>query len=313
VRVQDDQDVRQADDPAGDDRPPERYDDDQRGPRLQVVLARAGVASRRAAEQLVLDGAVTVNGMTVTELPAWVNPQRDRVCVDGRPIQRPPRPRKREPSSGDGRVRQETRAGAGTTTLMVYKPRGVISTNDDPEGRTRVIDLVDTPADVPGGRLFPIGRLDIDSGGLILLTNDGELANRLTHPRYEVPKHYRVTVRGRPDEKVIQKLQRGLYLANRRPDRSPDAPAAKRAAMDRVRILRTDTDRRRQMRTHLAVTLTEGQNREVRRLLARLGHPVHRLQRVGIGPLRLKGLQVGQWRRLTAGEMRGLRKAAGLR
>jgi pseudouridine synthase len=165
-----------------------------------------------------------------------------------------------------------------------------------------VIDLVDLPGRT---RLFPVGRLDADSTGLMLLTNDGDLANRLTHPRYGVSKQYEVKVRGRLTEHDVRKLRDGLVLADRKAQQG-----GKRAAMQRVSILRHETDRTRGDRTTLLVTLTEGQNREIRRLLARLGFKVRKLKRTAIGPVRLKGLALGQWRLLTAGELRALKRAA---
>jgi len=278
--------------------------DASRGIRLQKALAEAGVASRRACEQLIESGRVRVNGQRVTELPAWVDPGQDTIEVDGEAIARPSR---------------KGRRGTRHTYLMLHKPRNVISTNRDPEGRRRVIDLIPSTA-LPGRpRLFPVGRLDADSTGLLLLTDDGELTHRLTHPRYEVAKHYLVSIKGRVGEDDLERLRRGIYLAPPRdapPGRKPPAksrhPQAKRASVERVRIVRHETDRTRGDRTTLAITLREGQNREIRRLLARLGFKVRRLKRVGIGPLRLKGLAVGQWRPLTSTELSQLRKAAGM-
>ncbi len=278
--------------------------DASRGIRLQKALAEAGVASRRACEQLIEAGRVRVNGQRVTELPAWVDPRQDTIEVDGEAIARPSR---------------KGRHGTRHTYLMLHKPRSVISTNRDPEGRRRVIDLIPSTA-LPGRpRLFPVGRLDADSTGLILLTDDGELTQRLTHPRYEVAKHYLVSIKGRVSEDDLERLRRGIYLAPPRdapPGRKPPAksrhPRARRASVERVRVVRHETDRARGDRTTLAITLREGQNREIRRLLARLGFKVRRLKRVGIGPLRLKGLAVGQWRPLTPTELSQLRKAAGM-
>ena len=267
-----------------EDRP---FRDAQRGIRLQKAMAEAGVASRRDCEEMVLAGRVTVNGTRIVELPAWVEPLGDRIELDGEPITPPRRTKK-------GRAKK--------TYVMVHKPRRVISTNDDPEGRKRVIDLVDAPM---RARLFPVGRLDAESTGLILLTDDGELANRLTHPRYEVTKDYQVQVRGRLGEEDLERLRKGLILAT--------DGKTKKASVEAVRILGTETDRTRGDRTTLAIRLREGQNREIRRLLARTGVKVRRLKRVGIGPLRLKGLAIGEWRMLTPAELGALRKATGLR
>ncbi len=268
---------------------PSPYTDASRGIRLQKALANAGVASRRDCEQYITDGRVTVNGDRVTQLPAWVDPGRDRIAVDGEEL---PRPR---------------RGKGGQVYVMVNKPRKVISTNDDPEGRTRVIDLVDHPG---APRLFPVGRLDADSTGLILLTNDGELANRLTHPRYEVAKRYEVKIKGRLTQEDAAKLRDGLILAHRPADAADPRP--KRAAMESVRILGHERDAQRGDRTTIGVTLREGQNREIRRLLARLGYNVRKLKRTAIGPVQLKGVPVGGWRPLTPTELQKLRKAAGL-
>ena len=268
------------------------YRDASRGIRLQKAMAQAGVASRRDCEAIIEAGRVRVNGDVVNTLPAWVDPAADVVEVDGQRIgQGSAGPRGKRPRH---------------TYLMVHKPRGVISTNEDPEGRTRVIDLVHANLQA---RLFPVGRLDADSTGLILLTDDGELANRLTHPRYEVTKQYQVSVRGRLEDADLDRLRKGLFLA----DRTSSTPhAAKRAKVEQVRIVSHELDRTRGDRTTLAITLREGQNREIRRLLARLGIKVRRLKRIAIGPLKLKGVAVGQWRKLTPVEVGMLRKAAGL-
>jgi 23S rRNA pseudouridine2605 synthase len=281
------------------------YRDAERGIRLQKAMADLGVASRRDCEALIEAGRVRINGQVIDALPAWVNPAEDAIEVDGQRVNRPSRARGRDAA---GPLRH--------TTLMVHKPRNVISTSEDPEGRRRVIDLID--AELPGNpRLFPVGRLDADSTGLILLTDHGELANRLTHPRYEVPKSYEVSVRGRVAEPDLDKLRKGLYLATAgvsgKPRRAAGAPpAAKKAAVEHVRIAGHQTDRERGDRTVLHITLREGQNREIRRMLARLGFQVRRLKRVAIGPLKLKGLAPGQWRTLTTTELHMLHKAAGL-
>lgn len=268
--------------------------DASRGIRLQKAMADAGVASRRDCEAMIAEGRVRVNGEVVDTLPAWVDPKQDVIEVDGQRVTR---------------GRQTKRGEARHVYIMVYKPRGVISTNEDPEGRKRVIDLVDAEINA---RLFPVGRLDADSTGLILLTDDGELANRLTHPRYEVTKEYEVSIKGRLTPEDVERLKKGLLLTNRR--RRPAGTAAKapvkRAAMEQVRILGHDVDRERGDRTRVAITLREGQNREIRRLLARLGFKVRRLKRISIGPLRLKGVEIGGWRMLTSPEVNALRKAA---
>ncbi|MFA9478407.1 pseudouridine synthase [Phycisphaerales bacterium AB-hyl4] len=279
--------------------------DASRGIRLQKAMAEAGVASRRACETLIEEGRVRVNGTPVRELPAWVDPANDRIEVDGQPL---PRPRKTD------------RRTARHTYVMLHKPRNVISTTDDPEQRKTVLDLVDLPGHA---RLYPVGRLDADSTGLMLLTDDGELANRLTHPRYGVTKQYRVSIRGKLDANDLVAMKKGLFLAA--PDRGDaprrpgppgkpggPSPRAKRASVEQVRILGFERDRARGDRTTLAITLREGQNREIRRLLARLGYKVRRLKRMAIGPLQLKGLGVGQWRLLDARERQALYREAGM-
>jgi pseudouridine synthase len=244
--------------------------------RLHKAMADAGVGSRRACEKMIEEAMVSVNGKIVTDLPIFVDPQTDRIEVSGRPVARPGR-------------------GPRRVYLMVNKPRNVICTNRDPQGRSRVVDLVPHTE-----RLFCVGRLDGDSTGLVLLTNDGELCERLTHPRYEIPKTYRVTVRGKLEPEDVAKLQRGIFLADRRKG------GKMRAQAERVQQLKTDRDR-----TELEITLREGKNREIRRMLVRLGHPVKKLRRIALGPLKLKGVASGQWRALTQAEVRSLRRAAG--
>ncbi len=286
---------------------PESLKDASRGVRLQKALAELGVASRRDCEQMILDGRVSVNGEFVTKLPAWVDPQQDVIEVDARRV------------AGASRTK---RGDVRHTYVMLYKPRHTISTTDDPEGRRHVLDLVDHPA---RPRLFPVGRLDAESTGLMLLTDDGELANRLTHPSYEVPKQYQVSVKGKVTEADLEKMKKGVFLADQRVVRRNPAGgaatrgsvreqkrAAKRAAVESVRILNHEVDRSRGDRTTLSITLKEGQNREIRRVLARTGFKVRRLKRVAIGPVRLKGLAIGEWRPLEAREVRALRKATGL-
>lgn len=253
--------------------------DASRGQRLQRVLADAGVASRRDCEELVRAGAVEVNGRVVTELPAWVDPTTDRIIVDGRPLPKPER----------------------HIYIMLNKPARVLSTAADEPGADRrtVLDLVDHPE---RARLFPVGRLDYDSVGLVLLTNDGELANRVTHPRFGVPKTYRVVVKGALDEEAARELERGIFLAQRKAGRTEGAA---RTARVELAILSQYRDR-----TTLEITLREGRNRQVRRMLAAVGFPVQSLERVAIGPVRLKGVAKGAWRELTAPEVKALRRAA---
>jgi pseudouridine synthase len=267
------------------------YTDKSRGVRLQKALAEAGVASRRECETFIQAGRVRVNGQVVATLPAWVNAAEDRLELDGEPVAKP-----RSARSG--------RATAGKHYVLMHKPRNVVSTVRDEPGkdRTTVVDLVDHPS---ANRLYPVGRLDADSTGLILLTDDGELTHRLTHPSFGITKRYLVSVKGRVTGDDLDRLKHGLVLA----DRGKDQPSPKRAMMEAVRIVKQETDRTRGDRTTLSVTLTEGQNREIRRLLARLGFKVRKLKRTAMGPLQLKGLSPGHWRPLTTAEVRALRKA----
>jgi 23S rRNA pseudouridine2605 synthase len=230
--------------------------------RLAKYLAHAGVASRRAAEQLIADGRVTVGGTVVRD------PARD---VDG--------------ASGVTFDGEAVRGEEPRVVYALHKPAGVVSTAHDTHGRPTVTDLV--PAE---RRLYPVGRLDADSTGLILLTNDGELANRLTHPRFEVPKTYRATLGGGPiSERAVRGLRLGVTL-----DDGPTAPA-------RVRRLDAHT---------LELTIHEGRKRQVRRMCEAVGHPVRSLVRIRFGPLELGDLGAGRARRLTAYELQALASAA---
>jgi 23S rRNA pseudouridine2605 synthase len=228
--------------------------------RLAKYLAHAGVASRRTSETLIVAGRVSVEGEIVTD-PARDVGENSRVVVDGRPV-----------------------AGAEPRVLYaVHKPVGVLSTARDTHGRPTVLELVPEQ----GLRLYPVGRLDADSSGLILLTNDGELANRLTHPSFEISKTYRATVGGgNVGEPALDALRRGIEL-----DDGPTAPA-------RVRRLKGNL---------IELTIHEGRNRQVRRMCAAVGHPVLELSRVAFGPLRLDGLKTGAHRRLQAAEIERLR------
>lgn len=233
------------------------------------MLGAAGVASRRAAEALIRAGRVSVNGRTVTELGVRADPRHDRIAVDGRPI-RPPQPH---------------------VHLAFHKPVGVVTTLDDPEARASIADFVRRLKQ----RVFPVGRLDVQSSGLLLLTNDGELALRLTHPRYHVAKTYRVKVHGRPEERVLNRLRDGVRL-----DDGVTAPAE-------VRVLE-EVGRK----TWLEVTIGEGRNRQIRRMCEAVGLPVDKLQRVRIGPLKLGNLPPGHWRPLADAELAALRRQVGL-
>jgi len=226
--------------------------------RLQKILARAGVASRRAAEQLILDGRVRVNGEVVRELGSKADAAQDEVRVDGKRLKPAPEP----------------------VYLLLFKPKGVVCTRRDPEGRSTVMDLVPK---VPG--LFPVGRLDVTTEGLLLLTNDGAFAERVAHPRYEVPRVYEAKVHRLPDEETLQKLRRGVSVDG------------VRMSVDRVRVLEAENN------AWLELTLHEGRNREVKRLLEAVGHPVSKLRRVAIGPLTTRGLKPGEFRSLRPEEI----------
>ncbi len=254
-------------------------------------MADAGVASRRDCELAIRAGRVRVNGRRVTSLPCLVEPG-DLVELDGVVID----------TSRRSAIRERQRL-----YLMLNKPRGVISTASDPEGRPNVVAMV-APAVPQGDRVYPVGRLDADSTGLVLLTNDGELAHRLAHPRHGVAKEYRVTVQGRLGPEILARLSRGLYLAD------PDDPArpARRARPDRLRLLEQKKDRSRGDLSLVSIILREGQNREIRRLFARVGAKVRRLERVALGPLQLRGLASGQYRRLRTAEIEALKQSVDL-
>ncbi|MFM7735861.1 MAG: pseudouridine synthase [Alphaproteobacteria bacterium] len=226
------------------------------------------MASRRAAEDLIREGRVQVNGKTVRELGTKADPTRDRVTIDGRPV----RP---------GRLRY----------LAFHKPVGMVCSMADPEGRASIGDVVREMRE----HVFPVGRLDWESSGLVLLTNDGDLAQRLTHPRYGVEKVYRVKVRGLPDDDAIARLRRGVRLVD-----GPTAPAE------------VVVEKRLDRKTRLRITVREGRNRLVRRMCEAIGTPVDRLSREAIGPLRLGRLRVGEVRELADGEVLALRRATRL-
>jgi pseudouridine synthase len=262
--------------------------------RLQKALADAGIAARRDCEQLILEGRVHVNGREVTSLPCFIDPKNDVVTFDGMPI---------DVSVSVARV--VTTAPRKLTYVLVNKPKGVISTTSDELGRRNVLSLL-PPALRSQERLYPVGRLDGDSTGVLLITNDGELAHQLTHPRIGIAKEYRVTTAGLASEEQLQKLRRGMYLIT--PDAS-GTKTAKRAAMESVRIIKRFVDRSRGDRTVLNVTLREGQNREIRRMLARVGLKVRELERVAIGPLRAPDLKPGQCKLLGKKDVDRLRAA----
>ena len=231
--------------------------------RLQKVMASAGVASRRQCEELILEGIVRVNGHVVDQLPAFADPQADTITVDGRRL-RPPR----------------------HVYFLLNKPKGVICTNHDPQGRPRAIDLIEYPE-----RIVCIGRLDAETTGLIVLTNDSELANRLTHPRYNVPKTYQAKVKGRVDAPAVARLKKGVWLAEGKTGQAA------------VRVLKAD-----QNESLLEITISQGLNRQVRRMLARVDVRIKSLKRVAMGKLQLGNLAVGKFRELNTSEVAGLQK-----
>lgn len=241
--------------------------------RLQKILSQAGIASRRASERLMLEGRVEVNGVTVRTLGTKADPARDDIRVDGRRIRLPERHR----------------------YLLLNKPRGYVTTRSDPHKRPTVVDLVGVRDYV-----YPVGRLDYDSEGLLLLTNDGELAARLTHPSHGVTRVYEARVLGIPDEQDLQRLARGVVIDGRR------------SGLAEVQLVRAPTRPAKSGggNATLLITIREGRHRQVRKMCDAIGHPVDHLKRVAIGPIRDARLKVGQWRELTAEEVERLRKAA---
>lgn len=251
--------------------------DASRGVRLQKLLASAGVGSRRACEELIEEGMVKVNGQRVEMLPVWVNPEVDDVTVRGVPLE----------------------LSARSVYVMLYKPKNTVCTAHDPEGRRTVVDLVEHPN---ASRLYPVGRLDYDTLGLVLMTNDGEMAQALTHPRYGVHKTYRAIVKGVLTDEDVRKLQRGVVMSSRAHGKTQGAT---RMSASGIEIVHRD-----RQRTLVDITLAEGRNRQVRRMFSAVGCPVRKLTRVKMGPLKLKGLRVGEWRELSAAEIRSLKQAA---
>jgi pseudouridine synthase len=249
--------------------------------RIQKVLAGAGIASRRNVEAMVRDGRVAINGKIATRLPVLVDPETDAIEVDGSPVEL-------------ARDR-----GGPRIYVLLNKPKRVYSTNVSQGEQTRAIDLL--PPNLPG-RVYPVGRLDADSKGLLLLTNDGELTNQLTHPRFGIPKTYRAVVAGYLDPKATESLARGIWLSDAE-TRSGEKPGAK-MGRSHLKVVNRSRDA-----TILEITIREGRNTHIRRMLAKVGYKVRDLTRVRIGPLTLKGLSAGQFRFLTSREVEQLRKA----
>jgi 23S rRNA pseudouridine2605 synthase len=241
--------------------------------RLQKILARAGITSRRKAEQLMLEGRVTVNGRVVSQLGTKADSKTDYITVDGKLLCA-----RRVPKH----------------YFIAYKPQRVITSLSDPQGRFTITDML--RSNNIRVRVFPVGRLDWDADGLLLLTNDGELANLVMHPRTHLPKVYRVKVRDYPSEKELQRIQKGVMI-----DRG-------------IRTLPAQViiEQQRENATWLRVTLVEGRQHQIKKMFARIGHPVRHIRRIAIGPLRLKQLQVGEIRPLTNTELVRLKKTLGM-
>lgn len=234
--------------------------------RLQKVIAQAGVASRRDAEDLIKAGRVTVNGKTVTELGSKIEPKRDRVSVDGKPLK-----------------------AEKYVYILLNKPKGVITTLEDPRGRKTVADLV---AAIPE-RVYPVGRLDYNTEGLLIMTNDGDLTYALTHPSHEIAKTYLAKVHGYPPEEKLDKLRAGIKLED-----GITAPA-------KINIVAIDQEKQL---TTLEITIYEGKNRQIRRMCEAIGFPVKNLKRVKFAFLTLEGIRRGQYRQLLAGEVEELKR-----
>ena len=234
--------------------------------RLQKILSAAGVASRRASEQLILEGRVMVNGETIRELGAKADPQKDSIKVDGRRI----------------------KTDIANRYLVLYKPKGYVTTRKDPEGRKTVMDLIGD-----NQYIYPVGRLDYDTEGLLLMTTDGELAARLMHPRHEVDKEYEVIVLGAPDARALEKLKKGVYIEGGR-----TSPAHVHVGT---------TVKGHKPTTLLTITIREGRNRQIRKMCSAVGLPVRDLRRIRMGPITLGRLKPGQWRDLTPAEVKRLK------
>jgi len=234
--------------------------------RLQKILSAAGVASRRASEQLILEGRVSVNGETIRELGTKADPEKDAIKVDGRRI----------------------KTDVAQRYIVLYKPKGYVTTRKDPEGRRTVMDLIDDSQ-----YIYPVGRLDYDTEGLVLMTTDGDLAARLMHPRHEVDKEYEVIVVGAPDARALEKLKKGVYIEGGR-----TSPA-------HVHI--GSTVKGHKPTTLLTITIREGRNRQIRKMCSAVGLPVRDLRRIRMGPITLGRLKPGQWRALTPAEVKRLK------
>jgi len=238
--------------------------------RLQKIMAQAGVASRRRCEEMIASGMVKVNGRVITKLGTRVDPARDKIQLGGETLFLSPR----------------------KYYILMNKPRGYVTTLSDEKGRKKVTDLLKGVTT----RVYPVGRLDYDSEGLLLLTNDGDLTYALTHPKHHVPKTYLVRVSGAPTPDKLEQMAGGLVL-----DDGPTAPAG-------VRLIGEQEGK-----ALLEITIFEGRNRQVRRMCEYIGHPVLRLQRIRFANLSIEGLRPGQYRHLTGDELKRLKEKAGLR
>ena len=236
---------------------------------LERVLSKAGLGSRTEARSWIGAGRVRLNGRTVQTPDCWVDMQRDRVTLDGHPV-----------------------SGVKKIYLLLYKPKGFLTTYTDPEGRPTVYDLVKDA----GAWVVPVGRLDLDTTGLLIMTNDTEFAERLTDPEYKVPKTYQAKCAGRLSDEQIARLGEGVELSD-----GPTRPAVARRLRDSGKY------------THIELTIGEGRNRQVRRMVEAIDSKVIKLVRIAIGPVRIGDLPIGKWRHLTEAEVRGLRGGGGTR
>jgi len=235
--------------------------------RLQKILAAGGIGSRRHCEEMILEGIVRVNRKVIDELPAFADPETDTITVNGRKIKQ-----------------------AEKVYFLLNKPKGVICSNSDPQGRKKAIDLIDSPV-----RIFCVGRLDMDTTGAIILTNDSELANRLTHPRYELAKTYEVRIKGRIQGDDLEKLKKGVWLA--------EGKTSKAA----VKVVKRTRDE-----SLVQITIREGLNRQIRRIMAKIGFRPKALRRTKIGNLTTKGIPIGGYKELSNSQINYLKKTTGL-
>ena len=230
--------------------------------RVQLIIRDAGLASRRKAEEMILDGRVTLNGSIVTDPTMTADPDRDHIKVDGKLLLRP---------------------DSAKYYYLFNKPRNVVSTMSDPEGRPCVGDLLKALKK----RFFTVGRLDFDAEGLMILTNDGQLAQKLSHPSHRIPRTYLVKVRGTPDDRLLSTIKRGMRIGDG----------------ERLGNVLWSVVKKQKTTTWLRIVLYEGKKNEIKRIFLQIRHPVRKIRRVGFGPLTLGTLPVGEWRTLTEREM----------